>query len=97
MIDPTVKQSTRAISRSKVGALERQGRHNDNQPDVQLKGGLQLLVKSKSVIEEGHDFENNILVPRRLVPGVNNVVVPAAPNVWRDDYGRCGGNVGTRR
>ena len=97
MIEPTVKQSTRAISRSKLGALERHGRHNDNQPDLQLKGGLQLLMKSKRVIGEGQDCVDKILLPRRLVLGVNNVVVPAAPNAWRADYGRGGGNVGTRR
>ena len=97
MIEPTVKQSTRAISRSKLGALERHGRHNDNQPDLQLKGGLQLLVKSKRVIGEGQDCVDKILLPRRLVVGVNDVVVLAAPYAWRADYGRGGGNVGTRR
>ena len=92
-----MKQSTRAISRSKLGALERHGRHNDNQPDLQLKGRLQLLLKSKRVIGEGHDCKNKILLPRRLVLGENDVIVLAAPNAWRTDYGRGGGNVGTRR
>ena len=49
MIKPTVKQSTSIISRSKLGALERHGGHNNNQPDLQLQGGLQLLLKSKRV------------------------------------------------
>ena len=98
MIKPTVKQSTRAISRSKLGALERHGRRNNNQPDLQLKGGLQKLVKSKRVIGEGHDCVDKISLPRRLVLGENDVVVLAAPNAWRrTDYGRGGGNVGTRR
>ena len=44
MIEPTVKQSTRAISRSKLGALERHGRRNDNQPDLQLKGGQDAAI-----------------------------------------------------
>ena len=55
-------------------------------------------MKSKRVIGEGQDCVDKILLPRRLVLGVNNVVVPAAPNAWRrTDYGRGGGNVGTRR
>ena len=97
MIEPTVKQSTRTISRCKLGALKRHGGHNNNQPDLQLKWGLQLLMKSKRVIGEGHDCVNKISLPRRLVLGENNVVVHAALNAWRTDYGRGHGNVGMRR